>query len=160
VGTRMKLMKAIVKKKAEPGLWLQEVQIPEPGINDVLIKIHKSAICGTDVHIYNWDTWAQKTIPLPNIIGHEFVGKVEKIGMNVSDFKPGDVVSGEGHIVCGHCRNCLAGRRHLCKKPEGIGVNRDGAFAEYLSMPQSNVWYCDPNYSVVAAVEREAFEGK
>ena len=141
----MKKMKALIKKKAEPGLWLDEVDFPEVGIDDVLIKIAKTAICGTDVHIYNWDEWSQKTIPTPMVIGHEFVGYVEDIGSSVNDFSKGDLVSGEGHIVCGHCRNCLAGRRHLCMNTSGVGVNRDGAFAEYLSIPQTNVWYCDPN---------------
>jgi len=138
-------MKAIVKKKSERGLWLEDVPVPEPGINDVLIKIHKTSICGTDVHIYNWDKWAQKTIPVPMVIGHEFVGKVEAVGSNVHDFSKGDIVSGEGHIVCGRCRNCLAGRRHLCRNTSGVGVNRQGAFAEYLCIPMNNVWYCDPS---------------
>lgn len=137
-------MKAIVKKKAEQGLWIDEVPIPPVGINDVLIKIKKTAICGTDVHIYNWDAWAQKTIPVPMVIGHEFVGTVDKVGNNVTDFAPGDIVSGEGHIVCGRCRNCLAGRRHICMKTSGVGVNRTGAFAEYLCIPMTNVWYADP----------------
>ena len=140
----MDTMKALVKKSAEEGLWLEEVPVPEVGINDVLIKIHKTSICGTDVHIYNWDAWAQKTIPVPMTIGHEFVGTLVDLGSNVHDFHVGDVVSGEGHIVCGRCRNCLAGRRHLCMKTSGVGVNRDGAFAEYLSIPVTNVWYCDP----------------
>ncbi|MCH8295397.1 L-threonine 3-dehydrogenase [Candidatus Poribacteria bacterium] len=139
----MKKMKAIIKKKAEPGLWLDDVPIPEVGINDVLIKIHKTSVCGTDVHIYDWNEWAQKTIRTPLVIGHEFVGTVKNIGDNVHDFKEGDLVSGEGHIVCGRCRNCLAGRRHLCMKTNGVGVNRDGAFAEYLCIPVTNVWYCD-----------------
>ena len=139
----MDRMKALVKKHAEAGVWLEEVPIPEVGINDVLIKIHKASICGTDVHIYNWDAWAQKTIPVPMTIGHEFVGTVEEMGSNVHDFEIGDIVSGEGHIVCGRCRNCLAGRRHLCMNTSGVGVNRDGAFAEYLSIPVTNVWYCD-----------------
>jgi len=137
-------MKAIVKKKPEPGLWLDEVPVPEVGINDVLIKIMKTAICGTDVHIYNWDAWSQKTIPVPMVIGHEFVGTVERVGSNVTDFHPGDIVSGEGHIVCGRCRNCLAGRRHLCMNTSGVGVNRTGAYAEYLCIPVTNVWYADP----------------
>ncbi len=140
----MKTMKALVKAKAEPGLWLEQVPVPECGINDVLIRIHKTSICGTDVHIYNWDDWARKTIPVPMPIGHEFVGRVAAVGGNVHDFKPGDLVSGEGHLVCGHCRNCLAGRRHLCAKTSGVGVNRPGAFAEYLAIPVANVWYCDP----------------
>lgn len=140
----METMKALVKARLEPGLWLEEVPVPEIGINDVLIKIHKTAICGTDVHIYNWDEWARKTIPVPMHVGHEFVGRIEEIGSNVHDFKPGDLVSGEGHLVCGRCRNCLAGRRHLCMKTSGVGVNRPGSFAEYLAIPVTNVWYCDP----------------
>jgi threonine 3-dehydrogenase len=140
----MDTMKALVKAKPEPGLWLQDVPIPEIGVNDVLIKIHKTSICGTDVHIYNWIEWAQKTIPVPMHVGHEFVGRIVEIGSNVHDFEPGDLVSGEGHVVCGRCRNCLAGRRHLCRSPSSIGVNRPGAFAEYLCIPVTNVWYCDP----------------
>lgn len=138
-----KTMQALVKKHQKPGLWLEEIPVPEVGINDVLIKILKTSICGTDVHIYNWDEWAQKTIPTPMAIGHEFVGTVEAVGSNVTDFKEGDLVSGEGHLVCGRCRNCLAGRRHLCNKTSGVGVNRQGAFAEYLSIPVTNVWHCD-----------------
>ena len=141
----MEMMKALVKAKTESGLWLDEVPVPAVGVNDVLIKIYRTAICGTDLHIYEWNEWARKTIPVPMHIGHEFVGKVEDIGTNVHDFKPGDIVSGEGHLVCGHCRNCLAGRRHLCMKTSGVGINRAGAFAEYLSIPVTNVWYCDPN---------------
>ncbi len=137
-------MKAILKKERAPGLHLDEVSFPQTGINDVLVKIKRTAICGTDVHIFNWDEWAQKTIPAPMIIGHEFVGEVAEVGSNVVDFHPGDIVSGEGHIVCGRCRNCLAGRRHLCMKTSGIGVNRAGAFAEYISLPVTNVWYADP----------------
>lgn len=140
-------MKAIVKKYACPGLWIDDVPVPEPGINDVLIKIVKTSICGTDLHIYNWDEWAKKTIPVPMVIGHEFVGIVEETGSNVIDFKKGDLVSGEGHLVCGLCRNCLAGRRHLCNRTSGVGVNRQGAFAEYLCIPVSNVWHCDPDIS-------------
>jgi len=136
-------MKALMKKKPEPGLWMEEVPAPQIGINDVLIKIQKTSICGTDLHIFNWDRWAQKTIKPPIVIGHEFVGSVEKMGENVHDVELSELVSGEGHVVCGRCRNCLAGRRHLCKDPKGIGVNRDGAFAEYLSIPISNVWHCD-----------------
>jgi len=138
-------MKALVKKYKKTGLWLEEVPIPEIGINDVLIKIHKTAICGTDVHIWNWDEWAQKTIPVPMTVGHEYVGTIAEIGSNVQGYKIGDLVSGEGHIVCGKCRNCLAGRRHLCKDTKGVGVNRPGAFAEYLSLPAKNVWLADPN---------------
>jgi threonine 3-dehydrogenase len=137
-------MKALVKEKAAPGLWLKDIAPPEVGPNDVLIKIEKTAICGTDVHIYNWDAWAQRTIPVPLTIGHEFVGRVAATGENVHDYRMGDLVSGEGHLVCGHCRNCLAGRRHLCNRTSGVGVNRSGAFAEFLSIPMSNVWYCDP----------------
>ena len=138
-------MKALVKSKAEKGLWIQDVPAPKIGINDVLVKILKTSICGTDVHIWNWDAWAQKTITVPMTIGHEFVGIVEDFGSNVHDYKKGDLVSGEGHVVCGHCRNCLAGRRHLCPNTKGIGVNRNGAFAEYLSIPVTNVWPADPN---------------
>jgi threonine 3-dehydrogenase len=138
-------MKALLKKGPEPGIHLEDVPVSQIGINDVLIKVNKTSICGTDVHIFNWDAWAQKTIKPPIVIGHEFVGTVEEIGGNVHDFKPGDLVSGEGHVVCGRCRNCLAGRRHLCRDPKGIGVNRDGAFAEYIALPVTNVWYCDPN---------------
>jgi len=137
-------MKALVKAKPEPGVWLEDVPEPDVGINDVLIRIHKTAICGTDIHIYDWNAWARKTIPVPMHFGHEFVGKVVETGRNVHDFKPGDIVSGEGHLVCGRCRNCLAGRRHLCMSTSGVGVNRPGAFAEYLSIPVANVWYCDP----------------
>ncbi len=143
----MKTMKALVKAKPEKGLWLKDVPIPTIGHNDVLIKITKTAICGTDVHIYNWDKWSQKTIPVPMHIGHEFVGIIDKVGSHVVDFKPGDLVSGEGHLVCGHCRNCLAGRRHLCMDTKGVGVNRAGAFAQYLAIPVTNVWYCDKKIS-------------
>jgi threonine 3-dehydrogenase len=136
-------MKALVKAKKQEGLWLQEVPVPVPGKNEVLIKISRTAICGTDVHIFNWDSWAQQTIPVPMPIGHEFVGTIAEVGENVHDFKPGDLVSGEGHLVCGHCRNCLAGRRHLCMNTSGVGVNRQGAYAEYLSIPVTNVWFCD-----------------
>ncbi len=136
----MKTMKALVKSRPEVGLWLEEVPLPDMGINDVLIKVQRSAICGTDVHIYNWDDWAKKTIPIPMIIGHEFVGEITAVGSNVNDFKPGEIVSGEGHVVCGRCRNCMAGRRHLCAHTSGIGVNRPGAFAEYVVLPMSNIW--------------------
>ncbi|MCG8640069.1 MAG: L-threonine 3-dehydrogenase [Desulfobacterales bacterium] len=139
----METMKALVKSKPEKGLWLEDVPIPEIGHNEVLIKIVKTAICGTDVHIYNWDEWSQQTIPIPMPIGHEFVGRIEKTGSHVFDFNPGDLVSGEGHLICGHCRNCLAGRRHLCMDTRGVGVNRPGAYAEYLAIPVTNVWYCD-----------------
>ena len=136
----MDTMKALVKKQAAEGLWLEEVPIPETGINDVFIKVLRTAICGTDLHIYNWDAWARKTIPVPMIVGHEFVGEVVSVGDNVNDFHPGEIVSGEGHIVCGRCRNCMAGRRHLCAHTSGIGVDRPGAFAEFLVLPMSNVW--------------------
>jgi len=133
-------MRALVKSTREPGLWLGEVEQPSIGINDVLIRVLRTGICGTDVHIYNWDDWAQKTIPVPMTIGHEFVGRVERVGSNVADFFAGEIVSGEGHVVCGRCRNCLAGRRHLCAKTKGVGVNRPGAFAEYISLPMTNIW--------------------
>jgi threonine 3-dehydrogenase len=137
-------MRALVKKEARPGLWMDEAPVPEIGINDVLIKVLRTGICGTDVHIYNWDAWAQRTIPVPMTVGHEFVGQIVDVGSNVKDFHPGEIVSGEGHVVCGHCRNCLAGRRHLCKDTKGVGVNRPGAFADYLSLPMTNVWVHDP----------------
>ena len=140
-------MKALVKRESKPGLWLEDVPEPEININEVLIKVDRTGICGTDLHIYEWDAWASKTIPVPMVVGHEFVGEIVEIGSNVKDFKPGDIVSGEGHVVCGHCRNCLAGRRHLCAHTEGVGVNRPGAFAEYVSLPQTNVWYHDPDIS-------------
>ncbi len=133
-------MKALVKTRPEPGLELQDIPEPKPGINDVLIKVQRTGICGTDLHIWKWDAWAQKTIPVPMAVGHEFVGEIVKVGSNVADFHPGQIVSGEGHVVCGRCRNCLAGRRHLCKSTSGVGVNRPGAFAEYISLPMSNVW--------------------
>jgi threonine 3-dehydrogenase len=134
-------MKALVKSKAKPGLWLEEVPEPGMGINDVLIRVDRTGICGTDLHIYKWDAWAQKTIRVPMVVGHEFVGEVVEVGSNVADFRAGDIVSAEGHVVCGRCRNCLAGRRHLCKDTQGIGVNRPGAFAEYISVPMTNVWH-------------------
>jgi len=134
-------MKALVKSRPEPGLWLEDVPEPEVGINDVLIRVDRASICGTDVHIFEWDDWARKTIPVPMVVGHEFVGEVVKTGSNVNDFFPGDIVSAEGHVVCGRCRNCLAGRRHLCARTQGVGVNRPGAFAEYISVPMSNVWH-------------------
>ena len=140
-------MKALVKKKSQPGLWLDDMPEPTIGINDVLIRIDRTGICGTDVHIYKWDEWAQATIPVPMVVGHEFVGEIVEVGSNVIDFRPGDIVSGEGHVVCGRCRNCLAGRRHLCAHTEGVGVNRPGAFAEYMSLPMSNVWHHEPGIS-------------
>lgn len=137
-------MKALVKKHSEVGLWLEDVPEPTHGINDVLVRVHKTGICGTDVHIYNWDAWARKTIPVPMVVGHEFVGEIVAVGSNVNDFHVGDIVSGEGHVVCGRCRNCMAGRRHLCKATKGVGVNRPGAFAELISLPMTNVWHHAP----------------
>ena len=131
-------MKALVKKAAEAGLWMEDVPKPAVGPNDILIRIKKTAVCGTDLHIFNWDEWAQQTIPVPMVTGHEFVGVVEEIGERVVEFQPGERVSGEGHITCGHCRNCRAGRRHLCRNAVGVGVNRPGCFGEYLSLPASN----------------------
>jgi len=133
-------MKALVKSRNEAGLWLEDVDKPRIGINDVLIRVHRAGICGTDVHIFKWDDWARKTIPMGLVIGHEFEGEIAEVGSNVSDFYPGDIVSGEGHVVCGRCRNCLAGRRHLCAHTQGIGVNRAGAFAEYIALPMTNIW--------------------
>src|SRR2546422_7352 len=138
-------MKALLKRETKPGLWLEEVPMPTIGINDVLIRVDRTGICGTDLHIYKWDEWARKTIPVPMVVGHEFVGEIAEVGSNVKDFFAGEVVSGEGHVVCGRCRNCLAGRRHLCAHTEGIGVNRPGAFADYLALPVTNVWHHDPS---------------
>ena len=137
-------MKALVKKFAKSGIWMDDIEKPLPGPDEVLIKIRKTAICGTDIHIYEWNEWARKTIPVPMTIGHEFVGEIVELGENVKVVKPGDIVSGEGHIVCGFCRNCQAGRRHLCKNSRGVGVNRPGCFAEYLSLPVANIWRTDP----------------
>jgi threonine 3-dehydrogenase len=134
-------VKALVKSRAEPGLWLEDVPEPELGINDVKIRVRETGVCGTDVHIHRWDGWAQRTIPVPLVIGHEFVGDVAEVGSNVSDFRPGDVVGGEGHVVCGRCRNCMAGRRQLCAHSIGLGVQRPGAFAEYVVLPMTNVWH-------------------
>ena len=134
-------MQALVKSHRAPGLELQDVPVPIVGINDVLIKVLRTGICGTDVHIYKWDEWAQKTIPVPMVVGHEFVGRIVEVGKNVNDFRIGEIVSGEGHVVCGRCRNCMAGRRHLCPETQGVGVNRAGAFAEFISLPMSNVWH-------------------
>ncbi len=140
---RGEIMKALVKKESKPGLWLEEVPKPTIGINDVLIKVDRTGICGTDVHIYKWDDWARKTIPVPMVVGHEFVGEIVEVGSNVADYVPGEIVSGEGHVVCGRCRNCFAGRRHLCAHTRGVGVNRPGAFAEYISLPMTNIWHHD-----------------
>src|SRR5581483_8117402 len=146
-------MKALAKSRRERGLWLEDVPEPEYGINDVLIRVRYTGICGTDVHIYDWDEWAQKTIPVPMVIGHEFVGEIVAVGSNVNDFHPGDIVSGEGHVTCGRCRNCLAGRRHLCAYTSGVGVNRPGAFAEYVVLPMTNIWRHDPHINQeVAAI--------
>jgi threonine 3-dehydrogenase len=134
-------VKALVKSRAEPGLWLEDVPEPEVGINDVKIRVRETGICGTDVHIHRWDGWAQRTIPVPLVVGHEFVGEVAEVGSNVSDFQPGDRVGGEGHVVCGRCRNCMAGRRQLCAHSIGLGVQRPGAFAEYVVLPMTNVWH-------------------
>jgi threonine 3-dehydrogenase len=142
-------MKALVKARAEPGIWMQDVPEPKVGHNDVLIKVHRSAICGTDMHIYNWDAWAQKSVPVPMAVGHEYAGEIVEIGSEVYGFKVGDRVSGEGHITCGHCRNCRAGRRHLCRNTTGVGVNRPGAFAEYLTIPAANV------FALPAAIDDE-----
>ncbi|WKD48199.1 L-threonine 3-dehydrogenase [Microbulbifer spongiae] len=140
-------MKALSKLKSEVGIWLTDVEVPEPGHNDLLIKIHKTAICGTDMHIYHWDEWSQKTIPVPMVVGHEYVGEVVGMGQEVAGFQVGDRVSGEGHITCGHCRNCRAGRRHLCRNTYGVGVDRQGAFAEYLVIPALNAFNIPDNIS-------------
>jgi threonine 3-dehydrogenase len=146
-------MKALVKSKSEKGLWLEEIPVPEIGINDVLIRVRHTGICGTDLHIYEWDDWARATIPVPMAIGHEFCGEIVEVGSNVNDFHPGEIVSGEGHVVCGRCRNCLAGRRHLCAHTQGVGVNRPGAFAEFIALPMSNIWRHHPNVNQeVAAI--------
>ncbi len=144
-------MKALVKSKRDVGLWLEDVPEPTYGINDVLIRIDRTGICGTDMHIFKWDAWAQQTIPVPMTVGHEFVGEIVAVGSNVTDFHVGDIVSGEGHVVCGRCRNCLAGRRHLCAHTAGIGVNRPGAFAEYLALPMTNVWHHAPGVDMDVA---------
>jgi threonine 3-dehydrogenase len=137
-------VKALVKSQAAPGLSIEDIPEPEISINDVLIRVHRTGICGTDVHIYDWDEWARQTIPIPMAIGHEFVGEIVEVGSNVIDFHPGELVSGEGHVVCGRCRNCMAGRRHLCAHTSGVGVNRPGCFAEYISLPMTNLWRHDP----------------
>ena len=146
-------MKALVKLHGARGLWLQDIAEPEIGINDVLIRVTHTGICGTDLHIYEWDEWAQATIPVPMAIGHEFVGEIIQVGSNVNDFHSGEIVSGEGHVVCGRCRNCLAGRRHLCAHTKGVGVNRPGAFAQFISLPMTNIWRHDPGINrEVAAI--------
>jgi len=146
-------MKALVKSRNQVGLWLEEVPEPQIGINDVKVRVLLTGICGTDLHIYDWDEWARTTIPVPLVIGHEFVGEIVEVGSNVNDFHPGELVSGEGHVVCGRCRNCLAGRRHLCANTQGVGVNRPGAFAEYIALPMSNIWKHSPTVPIeVAAI--------
>ncbi len=146
-------MKAIVKSKAEPGLWIEDVPEPEMSINDVMIRTKKGGICGTDLHIYNWDAWAQQTIKVPTTIGHEFVGEIVDVGSNVVDFKVGDIVSVEGHLVCGRCRNCMAGKRALCANTRGVGVNTNGGFAELISVPHTNIWKHKPDIDLdVAAI--------
>ena len=144
-------MRALVKKEPDSGLWLEDVPEPEVRDNDVLIKVDRTGICGTDLHIYNWDEWAKETVPVPMVVGHEFVGEIVEVGKNVRDFHLGEIVSGEGHVVCGHCRNCMAGRRHLCNDTAGIGVTRPGAFAEFISLPQTNVWAHSPNIDLDVA---------
>ena len=138
-------MKALVKARPEPGLWLEDIAVPAVGINDVLIRVQCTGICGTDLHIHAWDAWARRVLPVPLVVGHEFVGEVVEVGSNVTGVAPGDVVSGEGHVVCGRCRNCMAGRRHLCAHTEGVGVSRQGAFAEYVVLPMTNVWHHAPD---------------
>jgi len=146
-------MKALVKSRDQVGLWLEEVPEPQVGINDVKVRVLLTGICGTDLHIYDWDQWARATIPVPLVIGHEFVGEIVEVGSNVNDFHPGELVSGEGHVVCGRCRNCLAGRRHLCANTQGVGVNRPGAFAEFIVLPMSNIWKHSPTVPIeVAAI--------
>jgi threonine 3-dehydrogenase len=150
-------VKALVKAHAEPGLWLEDIPEPTIGINDVLIRVHRTGICGTDVHIYDWDSWAQQTISVPMAIGHEFVGEIVEVGSNVIDFHSGELVSGEGHVVCGRCRNCMAGRRQLCAKTSGVGVNRPGCFAEYITLPMTNIWRHDPGVDRDAAAIFDPF---
>src|SRR5438105_1310542 len=143
-------VKALVKAYSEPGLWLQDIPEPVIGINDVRIRVLRTGICGTDVHIFDWNDWARQTIPVPMVIGHEFVGEIVEVGSNVNDFLPGELVSGEGHVVCGRCRNCMAGVRHLCANTSGVGVNRPGCFAELIALPMTNIWRHD------AGVDRDA----
>jgi threonine 3-dehydrogenase len=147
------VVRALVKSRAERGLWLEDVPRPKPGINDVLIRVFLTGICGTDLHIYEWDDWAKATIPVPMVVGHEFVGEIVEVGSNVTDFHPGEIVGGEGHVVCGRCRNCLAGRRHLCAHTRGLGIERPGAYAEYVVLPMSNVWRHRPSVPLeIAAI--------
>jgi len=150
-------VRALVKAHSEPGLWLQDIPEPTIGINDVLIRVLRTGICGTDVHIYDWDDWARKTIAVPMTIGHEFVGEIVDVGSNVNDFHSGELVSGEGHVVCGRCRNCMAGRRHLCAHTSGVGVNRPGCFAELIALPMANLWRHDPTVDRDAAAIFDPF---
>ena len=150
-------MKALIKAHPDPGLWLQDVPEPAIGINDVLIRVLRTGICGTDVHIFEWNDWARQTIPLSMTIGHEFVGEIVEVGSNVNDFHPGELVSGEGHVVCGRCRNCMAGRRHLCAHTSGVGVNRPGCFAEFIALPMTNLWRHDPQVDRDAAAIFDPF---
>lgn len=150
-------MKALVKAHAEPGLWLQDIPEPQIGINDVLIRVLRTGICGTDIHIYDWNDWARQTVVVPMTIGHEFVGEIAAVGSNVNDFSPGELVSGEGHVVCGRCRNCMAGRRHLCAHTSGVGVNRAGCFAEFIALPMANIWRHDPKVNRDAAAIFDPF---
>ncbi|MDB4713126.1 L-threonine 3-dehydrogenase [bacterium] len=150
-------MKALVKSEAAPGLTLTDVPKPVPGARDVLIQVDRTGICGTDLHIYNWDSWAQKTIPVPLVVGHEFVGRIVELGSDVDYLKVGDLVSGEGHLICGRCRNCLAGRRHYCKDTRGVGVNSPGAFAEFMVLPATNVWKLAPEVSKDSATIFDPF---
>jgi len=150
-------VKALVKSHAKPGLWLEDIPEPAIGINDVLIRVLRTGICGSDIHIYDWNEWAQQTIPVPMAIGHEFVGEVVRVGSNVADFQAGELVSGEGHVVCGRCRNCLAGRLHLCANTSGVGVNRPGCFAERIALPVTNVWRHDPKVDRDAAAIFDPF---
>ena len=146
-------MKALVKNKAKEGLWMEELPDPVVLPHHVLVKVDRAGICGTDLHIYKWNDWAKKTIPVPLVVGHEFVGEIVEVGSEVTDFKLGELVSGEGHVVCGRCRNCMAGRRHLCADTAGIGVTRPGAFAEYIALPQTNVWVHKPGIDLdIAAI--------
>src|SRR5579871_111462 len=146
-------MKALVKSRDTRGLWLEDVPEPKVGINDVKIRVLLTGICGTDLHIYDWDEWARSTIPVPLVIGHEYVGEIVEVGSNVNDYHPGDIVSGEGHVICGRCRNCFAGRRHLCAHTLGVGVNRPGAFAEYIVLPMTNIWRHAPSIDLdIAAI--------
>lgn len=150
-------MKALVKSRRERGLRLEDVPEPEFGINDVKVRVLETGICGTDLHIYEWDEWAQATIPVPMVIGHEFAGEIVEVGSNVNDFHPGELISGEGHVTCGRCRNCLAGRRHLCAHTQGVGVNRPGAFAEFIVLPMSNIWRHDPKMKLDVATIFDPF---